>query len=178
MRQELPTVHISPASKCEPDYTAKRPGACSEHKTTRLTKGHEGKAIRISFLRELRVLCGSLNFGRVVAAKFIRFPPPPGVECAAQQGSSGEGDHATHSRTNHRKGSQSVRRALCYWPAGARKLEHDRRFQRSCVQAAVHSGDARTERSAHRGRALPRHRPRSEERRVGKECRSRWSPYH
>src|SRR5881397_4379264 len=100
-------------------------------------------AIRISFLRELRVLCGSLNFGRVVAAKFIRFPPPPGVECAAQQGSSGEGDHATHSRTNHRKGSQSVRRALCYWPAGARKLEHDRRFQRSCVQAAVHSGDAR-----------------------------------
>src|SRR5256885_6615747 len=23
-----------------------------------------------------------------------------------------------------------------------------------------------------------RHRPRSEERRVGKECRSRWSPYH
>src|SRR5207237_9541589 len=86
MRQELPTVHISPASKCEPDYTAKRTGAWSEHKTTRLTKGHEGKAIRISFLRELRVLCGSLNFGRVVcgslnfgrvvAAKFIRFSPP------------------------------------------------------------------------------------------------------
>src|SRR5256885_3214848 len=24
----------------------------------------------------------------------------------------------------------------------------------------------------------PRHGPRSEERRVGKECRSRWSPYH
>src|SRR5437667_3795199 len=113
MRQELPTVHISPASKCEPDYTAKRTGAWSEHKTTRLTKGHEGKAIRISFLRELRVLCGSLNLGRVVAAKFIRFPPPRGVECAAQQGSSGGGDHATHSRRNHRKGSQSVRRALC-----------------------------------------------------------------
>src|SRR5437016_5382388 len=62
MRQELPTVHISPASKCEPDYTAKRTGAWSEHKTTRLTKGHEGKAIRISFLRELRVLCGSFEF--------------------------------------------------------------------------------------------------------------------
>ena len=29
------------------------------------------------------------------------------------------------------------------------------------------------------GSALdPRNRPRSEERRVGKECRSRWSPYH
>src|SRR2546422_127181 len=25
---------------------------------------------------------------------------------------------------------------------------------------------------------VPRSRPRSEERRVGKECRSRWSPYH
>src|SRR2546422_9024614 len=29
-----------------------------------------------------------------------------------------------------------------------------------------------------RGEDLPRPRPRSEERRVGKECRSRWSPYH
>ena len=28
------------------------------------------------------------------------------------------------------------------------------------------------------GRPLPRPRSRSEERRVGKECRSRWSPYH
>ena len=28
------------------------------------------------------------------------------------------------------------------------------------------------------GRALQRKRERSEERRVGKECRSRWSPYH
>src|SRR5436309_16075635 len=27
-------------------------------------------------------------------------------------------------------------------------------------------------------RTCPRPRPRSEERRVGKECRSRWSPYH
>src|SRR3712207_8472078 len=25
---------------------------------------------------------------------------------------------------------------------------------------------------------IVRHQPRSEERRVGKECRSRWSPYH
>src|SRR6266705_5301846 len=120
MRQELPTVHISPASKCEPDYTAKRTGAWSEHKTTRLTKGHEGKAIRISFLRELRVLCGSLNFGRVVAAKFIRFPLSPGVKCPAQQGSSAEVAYATHSRTDYRKGSQSVRRALCHRSAGSR----------------------------------------------------------
>src|SRR5213080_5047565 len=159
MRQELPTVHISPASKCEPDYTAKRTGAWSEHKTTRLTKGHEGKAIRISFLRELRVLCGSLNFGRVVAAKFIRFPPPPGVECAAQQGSSAGGCDATHSGTDHRKGSQSIRRSLRHWSAGTRKLEHHRCLQRSGFQAAVHSGDARAKRRSHCRRSLPRHRP-------------------
>src|SRR2546430_3661733 len=29
-----------------------------------------------------------------------------------------------------------------------------------------------------RTRPCPRHESRSEERRVGKECRSRWSPYH
>src|SRR5574341_1239480 len=28
------------------------------------------------------------------------------------------------------------------------------------------------------GRLCPEHQRRSEERRVGKECRSRWSPYH
>src|SRR2546427_10550562 len=28
------------------------------------------------------------------------------------------------------------------------------------------------------GERTPRHQGRSEERRVGKECRSRWSPYH
>ena len=30
----------------------------------------------------------------------------------------------------------------------------------------------------HCGHQFPDHEPRSEERRVGKECRSRWSPYH
>ena len=29
-----------------------------------------------------------------------------------------------------------------------------------------------------RGAILKKKKPRSEERRVGKECRSRWSPYH
>ena len=29
-----------------------------------------------------------------------------------------------------------------------------------------------------RGRGYAKHTTRSEERRVGKECRSRWSPYH
>src|SRR6266705_1381412 len=86
MRQELPTVHISPASKCEPDYTAKRTGAWSEHKTTRLTKGHEGKAIRISFLRELRVLCGSLNFGRVVCGQVHSLPAPTGSRMCGATG--------------------------------------------------------------------------------------------
>ena len=28
------------------------------------------------------------------------------------------------------------------------------------------------------GNLIPHYKPRSEERRVGKECRSRWSPYH
>src|SRR2546425_13024507 len=32
--------------------------------------------------------------------------------------------------------------------------------------------------AAEQGRDRERHRHRSEERRVGKECRSRWSPYH
>src|SRR5256884_968776 len=36
----------------------------------------------------------------------------------------------------------------------------------------------RTRRSARRCGRRARHPPRSEERRVGKECRSRWSPYH
>src|SRR2546430_10700288 len=38
---------------------------------------------------------------------------------------------------------------------------------------------ARIDANAVRGKLLATHRvPRSEERRVGKECRSRWSPYH
>src|SRR5437899_4574168 len=134
-------------------------GPGSEHKTTKVTKGHEGKAIRISFLRELRVLCGSLNFGRVVAAKFIRFSLSPGGECAAQQRSRAGGCHATHSGTDHRKGSQSIRRSLRHWSAGTRKLEHDRCLQRSSFQAAVHSGDARAKRRPHCRRSLPRHGP-------------------
>src|SRR5256885_15724585 len=40
------------------------------------------------------------------------------------------------------------------------------------VQQAVECGDARRKRQAAAQAA------RSEERRVGKECRSRWSPYH
>src|SRR5256886_16703024 len=36
----------------------------------------------------------------------------------------------------------------------------------------------RAEESSHRRRLIQLFRERSEERRVGKECRSRWSPYH
>src|SRR3712207_8233454 len=36
----------------------------------------------------------------------------------------------------------------------------------------------RWRRGLHDRVVVPRRRPRSEERRVGKECRSRWSPYH
>src|SRR2546425_125797 len=48
-----------------------------------------------------------------------------------------------------------------------RTIEHDARFSRSV-------------RCEHPGRMRPARLddPRSEERRVGKECRSRWSPYH
>src|SRR5256885_8788683 len=43
-----------------------------------------------------------------------------------------------------------------------------------------YDGDVISDRSPwHANRGAPRGRPdRSEERRVGKECRSRWSPYH
>ena len=50
------------------------------------------------------------------------------------------------------------------------------------VVLAVHSGvrlrGLRPHPGADRGDGVRRLRPRSEERRVGKECRSRWSPYH
>ena len=42
--------------------------------------------------------------------------------------------------------------------------------------SAVHS--AETIGMAQRGGSVTSHVRRSEERRVGKECRSRWSPYH
>src|SRR2546426_6811677 len=40
------------------------------------------------------------------------------------------------------------------------------------------AADGDPEIPAGEGRAVPDLRDRSEERRVGKECRSRWSPYH
>src|SRR2546430_17232509 len=43
------------------------------------------------------------------------------------------------------------------------------------VPHRVAAGDRDLDRHAHGGAATE---PRSEERRVGKECRSRWSPYH
>src|SRR2546430_13541618 len=50
------------------------------------------------------------------------------------------------------------------------------------VEIRTRLTDARAElralRSARRTLAREREVPRSEERRVGKECRSRWSPYH
>src|SRR2546430_4323395 len=54
------------------------------------------------------------------------------------------------------------------------------------AHVVVHAGERHVGRRgeiAHRGRVIALvgedlRRPRSEERRVGKECRSRWSPYH
>ena len=44
--------------------------------------------------------------------------------------------------------------------------------------ACVSGGSAERPQFSRTGRARQRGRRRSEERRVGKECRSRWSPYH
>src|SRR5205823_9215905 len=44
------------------------------------------------------------------AAKFIRFPPPTGSRMCGATGFERGGCHATHSGTDHRKGSQSIRR--------------------------------------------------------------------
>src|SRR5574341_2512261 len=44
--------------------------------------------------------------------------------------------------------------------------------------AGARACDARAAWPAHAARLRYRSAPRSEERRVGKECRSRWSPYH
>src|SRR2546430_10979470 len=51
---------------------------------------------------------------------------------------------------------------------------------RSRARSARRPGRARCRRDRRAGAAPAAHRrtPRSEERRVGKECRSRWSPYH
>ena len=49
-----------------------------------------------------------------------------------------------------------------------------------CNQLVTKGGGRRPLRAFFRGSGVRRWRPaeRSEERRVGKECRSRWSPYH
>ena len=44
--------------------------------------------------------------------------------------------------------------------------------------ASAHYWARAAERHAHEARIIPAKAVRSEERRVGKECRSRWSPYH
>src|SRR2546422_10163882 len=46
------------------------------------------------------------------------------------------------------------------------------------VEEAAHLCDAHTLTLGFSRRFATSKRPRSEERRVGKECRSRWSPYH
>src|SRR2546422_8974862 len=50
-----------------------------------------------------------------------------------------------------------------------------RQTERELHEVMVKEGNARFDRSAHGSTIGPY---RSEERRVGKECRSRWSPYH
>src|SRR2546422_617547 len=59
--------------------------------------------------------------------------------------------------------AQKLERQLVTWPADEVEREQRRRGHRVDVGERVRRGDAAE---------------RSEERRVGKECRSRWSPYH
>src|SRR5256885_6772054 len=68
--------------------------------------------------------------------------------------------------------------------AGCSKGIHAGLISCNCYAARGHSGPGRRKAwSNERLRELPqiresRNESRSEERRVGKECRSRWSPYH
>src|SRR5205807_7871692 len=59
---------------------------------------------------------------------------------------------------------------------------HDRAHARGLPRGVAHplyAGGGVTLPAEHgRGSCVPPRGPRSEERRVGKECRSRWSPYH
>src|SRR2546429_5390806 len=70
----------------------------------------------------------------------------------------------------------------CDAPAARKPLDADRTFWapgRNGLAAQEASVAADHSRQAPRPGALaPRTHRRSEERRVGKECRSRWSPYH
>src|SRR5260221_1534153 len=65
--------------------------------------------------------------------------------------------------------SAAMKSLLHYdWPGNVRELEN-------CVARAVTLGDRQV---IDVNDLPPAIRTRSEERRVGKECRSRWSPYH
>src|SRR5256885_10792496 len=79
-------------------------------------------------------------------------------------------------------GVQTCALPICATPDGGRWI-HGAMLQlilSARARGAVLSSGGTT-RTAPRARALSvtsRNRTRSEERRVGKECRSRWSPYH
>src|SRR5256886_9195638 len=62
--------------------------------------------------------------------------------------------------------------------AGAFHRRSRIRSRRSSTTRSRVTSPRRCPGSASRKRLMPAKRPRSEERRVGKECRSRWSPYH
>src|SRR5258708_38757656 len=54
----------------------------------------------------------------------------------------------------------------------------DPRFAHTVILMVRHECARHRHQSAHWGAAAGERSARSEERRVGKECRSRWSPYH
>src|SRR5256885_8411431 len=64
--------------------------------------------------------------------------------------------------------------ALPIYPLGRENVQ-DARHRNQPAALPRHRPEPRVAALLHRGEA---ERERSEERRVGKECRSRWSPYH
>src|SRR3712207_9501751 len=71
-----------------------------------------------------------------------------------------------------RFGTKKALALLCYLAAEGKK--HPRRELAELLWPRSNRRSARTDLRS----TLSRLRTRSEERRVGKECRSRWSPYH
>ena len=84
--------------------------------------------------------------------------------------------HSKWATTKHRKAAQDSKRSAMF-----------SKLSRIITVAAKQGGDTNPENNASlaaaiakaKGYSMPKDKiKRSEERRVGKECRSRWSPYH
>src|SRR2546427_9933940 len=80
-------------------------------------------------------------------------------------------------------GGKRLRPALVFLAAGATGYRGEHHVELAAVVEFIHTAtllhdDVVDESELRRGRKTANAEFRSEERRVGKECRSRWSPYH